>query len=151
MRTKLGTLGAALAIGAVALLVVPSALSGGGKDAVSFYTNGKGNVIKKVGEDEIFNIVGKNLDKTVEVFCFAGDAADDLDGIGDWDTLTDWSFGPTSKMLIDGDMDSDCDGNNGVGLKSAIMVEFEHGVVADPTDDVFVIGPSIFVKDEQKA
>ena len=53
-------------------------------------------------------------------------------GFTGWDTLTDWNYSSVSKKLIDGDMDPDCDGNNGVGLKSAIMVEFEHGVVADP-------------------
>ena len=149
------TIGAVLtlagALAAAALLVIPSAVGAAGKDQVSFYTNAKGNVVQKIGEDEYFEVNGKNLYKTVEVFCWAGKEANDATGFTGWDTLTDWNPGPTSRVLIDGDMDPDCDGNNGVGLKSAVMVEFEHGVVGDPTDDNFVIGPAIFVKDEQKA
>ena len=148
------SIGAALTLvgvlAAVVLLVAPSAVSGPGKDQVSYYTNAKGNVLQKIGEDAYFEVNGKNLDKTVEVFCWAGKEANDATGFTGWDTLTDWNYSSASKKLIDGDMDPDCDGNNGVGLKSAIMVEFEHGLVADPTDDNFVVGPAIFVKDEQK-
>jgi len=150
-------IGAALALAgaltAIVVLVLPGAAIGGrpsGPDEVRSYTNPQGDRIGKVGEDADFNIVGKNLNLTVEVFCFAGKEADDGTGITGWDTLTFWDNGPTSKSLVEGDMDSDCDGNNGVGLKSAVMVEFEHGVIADPSDDVFVVGPPIFVKDEQK-
>ncbi len=146
------TLAGALTV--VALLVAPSAVSGASKDKVSFYSSffkGSDNVIQKIGEDEDFNVNGSNLNKAVEVFCYAGKEADDGTGISGFDTVSDWHMPPTSSKLIEGvDMDPDCDGNNGVGLKSAIMVEFEHGVVADPTDDAYVVGPPIFVKDQQK-
>jgi hypothetical protein len=154
MRKTHRPLGAALmlcgAIAAIVLFVLPStALSGSGKDAVSFYTNGKGNVIQKTGEDELLNIVGKNLNFTAApdgVFCWAGKFADDGTPYTGWDIVTDWSYS-TSKMLTDVDLDPDCGGANpGPGMKSAIMVEFDHGVIGDPTDDTFVVGPSIYVK-----
>ena len=120
-----------------------------GQDADSFYTNGKGNVIQKTGEDELLNIVGKNLNFTAApdgVFCWAGKFADDGTPYTGWDIVTDWSYS-TSKMLTDVDLDPDCGGANpGPGMKSAIMVEFDHGVIGDPTDDTFVVGPSIYVK-----
>jgi hypothetical protein len=149
MRKRFRPLGVPLTIvGAVAALALfvlsPAAIGGGGKDAVSYYTNSKGNVVQKVGEDEYFEVHGTNLAKTVEVYCWAGKEADDGTGLSGWDTLTDWDYSAASKTLINGDMDPDCDGNNGVGLQSAIMVQFDH------TPDTYVIGPSIFVKDEQK-
>ena len=89
------TIGAVLtlagALAAVALLVIPLAVGAGGKDQVSFYTNAKGNVVQKIGEDEYFEVNGKNLDKTVEVFCWAGKEANDATGFNGWDTLTDWA------------------------------------------------------------
>ena len=114
-----------------------------GKNEVWYYTNDKGNKIKVVGEDQDFNIVGKNLDHAVEVFCWADGAADDLDGHGGWDSVTDWSYGPTSKSLVDVDMDPDC-----ADMRSAIQVQFDNKTPGDETDDIFVTGPSIEVKPE---
>jgi hypothetical protein len=139
----------AAALTAVVVLVLPGAAIGGrpeGKNEVRFYTNSKGDRIGKVGEDELFIIVGKNLDHTVEVFCRVGKDA----GItpppvsvpgGPWDDVTDWDNGPTSKSLVDVDMDPDCG-----GMRSAILVQFDNKTPGDETDDIFVAGPGITVK-----
>ena len=150
LRHRLGVIGAVLTLAgaliAVLALVLPATATGsrpGGKNEVWYYTNDKGNKLKSVGEDEVFNIIGKNLDHAVEVFCWADGAADDLDGHGGWDSVTDWSYGPTSKSLVDVDMDPDCG-----GMRSAIQVQFDNKTLGDETDDIFVTGPSIEVKPE---
>ena len=150
LRHRLGVIGAVLTLAgaliAVLALVLPATATGGrpgGKNEVWYYTNDKGNKIKVVGEDQDFNIVGKNLDHAVEVFCWADGAADDLDGHGGWDSVTDWSYGPTSKSLVDVDMDPDC-----ADMRSEIQVQFDNKTPGDETDDIFVTGPSIEVKPE---
>jgi hypothetical protein len=144
-------IGAALALAgavtAIVFLALPGAAIGSrpsGENQVWYYTNAKGAKIGKVGEDEDFNIIGKNLFHTVQVFCFAGDAADDPDGHGPWDTLTNWNYGPTNKSLIDGDMDPDC-----AAQRSAIQVQFDNGTPGDESDDIFVTGPGITVGPDQ--
>jgi len=139
-------IGAALALAgaltAVVVLALPGAAIGGrpsGPNEVRFYTNAQGDRIAKVGEDEDFNVVGKNLNHTVEVFCFAGKDADDVDGHDGFDTLTDWDY-DTSKRLVDGDMDSDCGDK-----RSAIQVQFDNNTPGDETDDIFVTGPGVTV------
>ncbi len=134
------------ALTAVVVLVLPATAIGGrpsGKNEVRFYTNAQGDRTNKVGEDELFAIIGKNLDHTVEVFCWADGAADDLDGHDGWDSVTDWSFGPTSKSLVDVDMDPDC-----ADMRSAIQVQFDNKTPGDETDDIFVTGPGVTVGPE---
>ena len=99
LRHRLGVIGAVLTLAgaliAVLALVLPATATGsrpGGKNEVRYYTNDKGNKLESVGEDEDFNIIGKNLDHAVEVFCWADGAADDLDGHGGWDSVTDWEL-----------------------------------------------------------
>jgi hypothetical protein len=140
-------IGAALALAgaltAVVVLVLPGAAIGGrpsGKNEVRYYTNSKGQSTGKVGEDEKFIVVGKNLNHTVEVFCFAGEAADDVDGHDGFDVATSWANGPTSKTLIDVEMDSDCGDK-----RSAIQVQFDNNTPGDETDDIFVTGPGVTV------
>ena len=142
----------AAAVTAVVVLVFPTGATAsrpGGKGGVWYYTNGKGNKLKGVGEDELFNIVGKNLNHTVEVFCRqtkgAGAATPPPTGVpgGPWDDVTDWSSGPDSRSLVDVDMDPDCGGG-----RSAILVEFDNGTPGDDSDDVYVKGPDIEVGPE---
>jgi hypothetical protein len=138
----------AAALTAVVLLVLPGAAAGSrppGENEVWFYTNAKGQQTGKVGEDELFNIVGKNLFHTVDVFCrqINGGAATppptSVPG-GPWDDVTDWSYGPTNKSLVEVDMDPDCGGG-----RSAILVEFDNNTPGDDSDDIFVAGPGITV------
>ena len=147
LQHRFRVIGAALtlagALTVIAVLVLPATAIGGspaGKNEVRGYTNSKGNSTGKVGEDQLFNVIGKNLDHTVEVFCFAGSEANDGTGIGGFDFVTDWDFGPTSKSLVDVDMDPQC-----ADKRSAIMVQFDNKTPGDETDDIFVTGPGITV------
>jgi hypothetical protein len=142
----------AAAVTAVVVLVFPAGASAGhpgGKGGVWYYTNDKGNKLKGVGEDELFNIVGKNLNHTVDVFCrqtkTGNDGTPPPTGVsgGPWDDVTDWDYGPDSKSLVDVDMDPDCGGG-----RSAILVEFDNGTPGDDSDDVYVKGPDIEVGPE---
>jgi hypothetical protein len=152
LRHRLGVIGAVLTLAgaliAVLALVLPATATGGrpgGKNEVWYYTNAKGNVIQKAGEDQDFNIIGKNLDHAVEVYCFADGQADDGTDLGDWDTVTDWSYGPTSKSLVDVDADPDCGSTE---FRSAIIVQFDNKTPGDESDDIFVQGPPIQFKPE---
>ncbi len=126
---RFGGVALALVAAVCVLLVVPvaSADSPSGKDEVRFYTNSKGDNTQKVGEDELFNVVGKNLDHATDVFCW--DPFDDV-----WVLVTDWSFGPVSKMLVDVDAAFECGGTS----ESRIGVEF--------SDGSFIAGPRLAIK-----
>lgn len=152
LRHRLRVIGAVLTLAGalivVLALVLPATAAGGrpgGKNGVWYYTNDKGNKLKSVGEDELFNIVGKNLNHTVEVFCrqINGGAAtpppSSVPG-GPWDDVTLWFPGPDSKSLTDVNLDTDCGGG-----RSALLVEFDNGTPGDDSDDIFVKGPEIEV------
>ena len=134
------TLSVALTLAAAVLalvLVVPMASAGspGGKNEVRFYVNEKGQKTKKVGEDELFGIVGKNLNHAVEVYCWAGD----------WVPVTFWDYSASgsSKLLIDVDAAYECSGTS----EGRIAVEFDTvSAVPGTPGNAFIVGPRIAIK-----
>jgi hypothetical protein len=126
-----------LAIAAMVLvLVIPIASAGSpsGKNQVAYYTNSNGAKTTIVGEDELFNIVGKNLNHAVEVYCWAGG----------WIPVTDWSFDPngTSKLLVDVDVAFECSGT----ASGRIAVEFDTVSTTPGTPgNAFILGPRLAI------
>jgi hypothetical protein len=97
-----------------------------GPDEVWYYdaNNGK-SFILKVGHNRLFAIIGKNLDHAVQVYCWDLTAKD-------WAPVTGWTFGPSSKVLVDVDANNNCTGG-----KFPIRVEFDDGN--------FVNGPKLLI------
>ncbi len=122
LRHPLRAMTAALTlVGAAVVFVVlfvplASAESPSGKNEVRGYENSKGSKTKKVGRDQLFIIVGKNLDHATTVECWHVTAQH-------WDTVTGWDYGPTSKTLVDVDAGNNCATGDG---RSQIRVFFDN-------------------------
>jgi hypothetical protein len=122
------------AVVAICLLVVPAALgvSSGGKFTVQYYTDAKkGNKVTKVGPNQKFIIVGTNLGKAVEVFCYAGKDDDDnaANSPKGLDDIEDWTVDATGHMITAEEPDPDCAGHRG-----PITVLFSNGAYVNGPD-----------------
>jgi hypothetical protein len=138
IQHPLRAVGAALTLAGAAIvfvvLFVPiaSGSSPSGPNEVRGYENSKGQSTHKVGQDELFTVFGKNLDHAVEVYCWDGS----------WTAVSGWEYSTDSKHLINVDAEVDC----GPDSNNHIRVQFDNGTPEDLTDDVFVVGPRIAIK-----
>jgi len=148
LKQPLGALGAALtAVGASIVFVVffipvatagpkpPGPSKGGsapGKNVIQKYVDENGNNMNSVGEDQQFTIIGKNLNHVIDAFwavqCWNGSY---------WTEVSDWSYGPDSRSLVDVTFSDGCAGD----FQTQIRAKFD----TTSKGDNYAYGPMIYV------